>query len=412
MIRRAVFVILFFLMISEWSYCQKVLGFKLPENTNRVNIPFESYNNLVVIPVILNGVLPLKFVLDTGVRTTILTEKAFSDILNLNYEKHLVISGVGGEKLVDAYITNDVTLELPGMIGEGHTMLVLEKDYIELSNYLGTQVHGVLGYEIFSRFIVKIDFSKKVLSLIKPEKFKKKRKFRAVPITIEDTKPYFNAEITQRNGKKSTMKLMIDTGASHGLLLEQNSDASVVVPEKNIASHIGRGLAGDLTGKIGRVNKMAFGGFEFNEMIATYPDPNAYMDSMKLDMTFRHGTLGGEVLSRFTTIFDYANEQIYLKKNAAYRKKFEYNMSGLVIKATGSRLKKFKIEEVREGSSAQKAGIQSGDFVLSVNNNSADDLPLQHVIGMFNAKANKTLRVELERDGKRIFKKFRLERQI
>lgn len=412
MIRHAVFIILFFLMISKWSYCQNVLGFKLPENINRVNIPFQSYNNLVVIPVILNGVLPLKFVLDTGVRTTILTQKAFSDILNLNYEKHLVVRGVGGEKLVDAFITNGVSLELPGMKGEGHTMLVLEKDYIELSNYLGTQVHGVLGYEIFSRFIVKIDFSKKILSLIKPEKFKKKRKFIAVPISIEDTKPYITADVTQRNGKKSSMKLMIDTGASHGLLLEPNSDASVVVPEKTIASNIGRGLGGELTGKIARVNKMTFGGFEFNEMIATYPDPNAYMDSMKLGMTFRHGTLGGEVLSRFTTIFDYANEKLYLKKNAAYRKNFEYNMSGLVIKATGSRLRKFKIEKVREGSSAQKAGIQSGDFVLSVNNNSAGSLSLQHVMGMFNAKANKTLRVELERDGKRIFKKFRLERQI
>ena len=74
------------------------------------------------------------------------------------------------------YITNGVTLELPGMKGEGHTMLVLEKDYIELSNYLGTQVHGVFGYEIFSRFIVKIDFSKQILSLIKPEKFKKRKK--------------------------------------------------------------------------------------------------------------------------------------------------------------------------------------------------------------------------------------------
>ena len=75
--------------------------------------------------------------------------------------------------------------------------------------------------------------------------------------------------------------------------------------------------------KIGRINKMTFEGFEFSEMIVTYPDPNAYMDSMKLGLIFRHGTLGGEVLSRFTVIFDYANEKLYLKKNAAYRKSFE-----------------------------------------------------------------------------------------
>lgn len=412
MIKRNVLLIFFLALFSSSVCSQNILGFKLPDNVNRVNIPFQSYNNLLVIPVILNGVLPLKFVLDTGVRTTILTEKAFSDILNLDYDKHIVVSGIGGEKLVDAYITNGVSLELPGMKGEGHTMLVLDKDYIELSNYLGTQVHGVLGYEIFSRFIVKIDFTKKVLSLIKPEKFKKKRKFSSVPIKIEDTKPYVNVQITQRDGKRTPMKIMIDSGASHGLLLESTADSAIVVPNNTIKSNIGRGLGGDITGQIARVNKLEFGDFEFNEMIATYPDPNSYMDSLKMGSTFRHGTLGGEVLSRFTTIFDYSSETLYLKKNSAYKKPFEYNMSGIVIKATGNNLRRFKIEEVREGSSAIKAGIQAGDFILSVNNNSVDRLRLQQVIGMFNSRANKTLRVELEREGKRIFKKFKLERQI
>jgi hypothetical protein len=412
MIRRTLFTFAIILGVYFESVAQNNLGFKLPENINRVNIPFESYNNLVVIPVILNGILPLKFVLDTGVRTTILTEKAFSDILNLDYDKHLVISGVGGKKLVDAYITNGVSLELPGMKGEGHTMLVLEKDYIELSNYLGTQVHGVLGYEIFSRFIVKIDFKKRVLSLIKPHKFRRGRKFLTVPINIEDTKPYVNASVTQQNGQTSIMKIMIDSGASHGLLLEPNNGTEVTLPEKTITSNIGRGIGGELKGKIGRISKLAFGDFTFEDVITTFPDPDAYMDSLKMGLTFRHGTMGGAILSRFTTIFDYSTNKMYLKKNSAYKKSFEYNMSGLVIKATGSRLKKFKIVEVRNGSSAEKAGVLSGDFVLSVNNNSANNLPLQEVIGMFNSRSNKSIRIELERDGKRVFKKFKLVRQI
>lgn len=412
MIRRLVLTTLLFAVISTSTYSQKILGFKLPENVNRVNIPFQSYNNLVVIPVVLNGILPLKFVLDTGVRTTILTAKTYSDILNLDYDRHIVVSGVGGEKLVDAYITNGVSLELPGMKGEGHTMLVLEEDYIELTNYLGTQVHGILGYEIFSRFIVKIDHNKKVLSLIKPEKFKKKRKFTPIPITIEDTKPYVIVEITQGNGEKTPMKLMIDSGASHGLLLDPGADSSIVVPEKTIDSNIGRGLGGELTGKIARVNKLEFGNFDFSEIIATYPDPNTYMDELKMGSTFRHGTLGGEILSRFTIIFDYSSETLYLKKNSAYKKGFEYNMSGIVIKTAGDRLKKFKIVEVREGSSAKKAGIQAEDFIIAINNSRVRDLPLQQVIGMFNSRPNKMLRVEIEREGKRIFKKFKLERQI
>ncbi len=147
------------------------LGFALTEAKTKIRIPIEIYNNLIVVPVVLNGQLPLKFILDTGVRTTILTEKAFSDFLRLTYARKYTISGPGGEKLVSAYITNNVTLDMPGVHGEGHAMLVLDKDYLELRNYLGTEVQGILGYEIFSRFIVQIDYANKTLTLMTPKTF-------------------------------------------------------------------------------------------------------------------------------------------------------------------------------------------------------------------------------------------------
>ena len=177
--------LIFFLLISFEGCCQ-VLGFALADGKKKVDIPIEIYNNLIVVPVVLNGALPLKFVLDTGVRTAILTQKTFTDILNLSYSRKYTISGPGGEQIIDAYITNNVSLELPGVTGRGHALLVLGQDYLELRNYLGTDVHGILGYELFSRFIIEVDYDKKVLTLSVPERFKKKRKFQSIPIKIED----------------------------------------------------------------------------------------------------------------------------------------------------------------------------------------------------------------------------------
>ena len=151
------------------------LGFTLTNGKKNVQIPIEIINNLVVIPVVLNGALPLKFILDTGVRTTILTQKTFTDILNLEYTRKYTISGPGGQNLVDAYVTNNVSIDLPGVSGKGHAMLVLAQDYLELRNYLGTDVHGILGYELFSRFIIEIDYQKKLLTLMTPERFHKRQ---------------------------------------------------------------------------------------------------------------------------------------------------------------------------------------------------------------------------------------------
>ncbi|HEU5146409.1 MAG TPA: aspartyl protease family protein, partial [Chryseosolibacter sp.] len=159
-----------FLSASLPAYSQ-ALGFSLADGRKRVEIPIEIYNNLVVVPVVLNGALPLKFILDTGVRTAILTQKTFTDILNLAYSRKYTISGPGGEHMIDAYITNNVSLELPGVTGRGHALLVLGEDYLELRNYLGTDVHGILGYELFSRFIIEIDYEKKVLTLYQPKRF-------------------------------------------------------------------------------------------------------------------------------------------------------------------------------------------------------------------------------------------------
>src|SRR5437879_4458919 len=150
------FLLLIAIFSSMHTFGQ--LGFSLADGATKVQIPIEIHNNLVVVPVIVNNQLPLKFIVDTGVRTSILTQKIFSDILHLAYSKKYTIAGAGGENLVNAYITNNVTLDLPGVHGRGHAMLVLENDYLELRNSLGSDVHGTLGYELFSRLVITIDY--------------------------------------------------------------------------------------------------------------------------------------------------------------------------------------------------------------------------------------------------------------
>jgi hypothetical protein len=391
---------------------QQTLGFALADGKTKVTIPIEVYNNLIVIPVVLNGALPLKFILDTGVRTAILTQKAFTDILNLSYSRKYTISGPGGEKLVDAYVTNNVSLELPGVTGRGHAMLVLEEDYLELRNYLGTDVHGILGYELFSRFIVKVDYERKLLVLMLPERFKESRKYKAIPIRIEDTKPYITTPVVLADGTQLTAKLLMDSGASHGLMLDPASDERIDVPEKIVSSVIGRGLGGEITGKVGRIKELQLGTFHLENIIANFPDPNSYFDSLKAGSTPRNGTIGGETLSRFTVIFNFPKEEIYLKKNASFKKGFHYNLSGLTVKAKGSKLNVYEITEVRRESVADRAGVKEGDIILAINGLAANQITLNVVNALFNYKPHKKINLTIDRKGQRVKLDFRLEDQI
>lgn len=392
-------LILFFGTAALMNVQGQNLGFQLSGGKKKVHIPIEIHNNLVVIPVVLNDALPLKFILDTGVRTTILTQKTFTDILNLPYARKYTISGPGGENVVDAYVTNNVSLELPGVSGRGHAMLVLGQDYLELRNYLGTDVHGILGYELFSRFIIQIDYEKRLLTLMLPEKFHKTRKYQSIPITIEDTKPYIDASVTFQNGKTLKAKLLMDSGASHGLMLEPTSDKTIQVPPNAVSSLIGRGLGGEIIGKVGRIESISFGNFKLEHAISNFPDPNSYIDSIKMGNVFRNGAMGGEILSRFVVIFNFPAEKVYMKKNSSFKKNFYYNLSGITLKAKGSQLTTFEVTEVREKSPSQISGIRPGDIILSLNGVAADNLDLNMMNGMLNSKPGKRIRLELMRNG-------------
>lgn len=412
MVKRA-FIFIVILLCTYICSGQQILGFSLPEGVSRVDIPIEIHNNLVVVPVIINNQLPLKFIIDTGVRTAILTEKVYSDILNLSYSRKYTLSGPGGQKLVDAYITSNVTLDMPGVHGQGHSMLVLDEDYLELKNSMGTEVHGIFGYELFSRFVVKVDYESKKLSLMLPNRFKPKRGYDVLPITVEDTKPFIHAKLQVNDTTTIDAKFLVDSGASHGLLLEAGSNTHISVPKKNINAILGRGIGGVITGKIARIKSVKIGKYQLTNLITNFPDDYAYSDTLRKErFTFRNGSIGGDLLSRFTVIFNFPGEKMYIKKNGSYKKNFYFNLSGLTVRAIGARLREYEISDVRENTSAQKAGVLRGDRILSINGVNLEEYELNNVNSLLNSKPGKKVRVEILRSGQKLKKEFILESQI
>lgn len=391
------------------------LGFRLQEGKGSHNIPFELIDNLVVVKVVVNGTLPLKFIVDTGVRTSILTEKTFTDLLNITYTRQIGIPVPGGTQIVKAFVAPNINMNINGLVGRGHALLVLEEDLLELKNILGHNVQGILGYELFSRFIIEINYQNRMITLYEPEafakkNFDKKRKFVRVPITVEDTKPYCYTTLVLHDGTEMQAKLMLDTGASHAVLLDEASSDEISVPEQKIYSHLGRGLGGDIKGYIARINELEIDRFTFDDVIVTYPEKQFY--EQETEKVYRNGTMGGGVFSRFRIIFDFVHGYIYLKKNKKYKKPFEYNLSGVVVKARGLYLNTFEIISVREGSTAAEAGLRQGDNIIRINGQLTRDMTLDEIQTLLNSKPNRVLRMQVSRDGKNMNAKFKLDRII
>jgi len=400
----------FFAALSTIGQLQAQFGFTLSDNRTRVEIPFEVHNNLIIIPVVLNNAIPLKFILDTGVRTAILTEKAISDLLNISYDRKISLVGGGGGDTIDAYIAHNVLLHLPGVTGSGQPLLILEEDYLRLKNSMGYNVHGILGYEIFGRFVVKIDYVNKKLTLIEPATFKPKKRDKVIPLQIEDTKPYIYINLSLGDTSKVKAKIMIDSGASHSLLLDAGSNENIHIPKNVIEGKLGRGLSGDIEGFLGRIERVGLEEFEFRNLIASFPDEESYRSIREI--TERNGTMGAGLLSRFYVTFDYLNSKLYLRKNRKYKMPFEFNMSGIDIEASGPGFTKYTISYVRKGSPADKVDVRIGDELLIINGHSVKELTMGDVFNFLSKKAGSTIRLRIKRENVTINKKFKLERLI
>jgi C-terminal processing protease CtpA/Prc len=80
--------------------------------------------------------------------------------------------------------------------------------------------------------------------------------------------------------------------------------------------------------------------------------------------------------------------------------------------ARGSKLNEFEIDEIRNQSPASDVGIQKGDMVTSIENNSTSEMSLNDVNSFLSAKPGKRISVVIKRNNQMIKKVFRLKSEI
>ncbi|WP_183979433.1 aspartyl protease family protein [Runella defluvii] len=388
-------------------------GFFLQGNMKFTRIPFEMHANLIVVPVHINGSDTLHFILDTGVSSVIITNPNSLKREKLKFTRKVVLTGAGEGESLTASVAIGNTLEMGKMKATYQNIVVLEQDVLRLSEYVGIPIDGIFGYEVFNNFVVTIDFVNKELLLNKPESYKyRSRHGDRYPIVVEDTKPYADVIALVDNGQELPIRVVIDTGAGHALLIDKHADNQVRLPEKVLRAQLGRGLNGVINGNLGRIDKVRFGKYELDNVLASFPD------SLSFGMKFasrneRQGNIGCELLRRFKVTFNYADRYIVLKPvKRRLKETFEHDMSGIEFRAKGQDFKDYIIDKVVEDSPAWDAGLQEGDELLFINNKSADDLIISEIYKLLQKGEGKEIAMLVRRKGVIHFAKFQLKRMI
>jgi C-terminal processing protease CtpA/Prc len=75
-------------------------------------------------------------------------------------------------------------------------------------------------------------------------------------------------------------------------------------------------------------------------------------------------------------------------------------------------LNRFKIHYVRPGSVAYEAGIQSGDYIMQINDVRRNELNLDNILDIINLREGHHVRVLVSRDGILLRKNFQLREDL
>ncbi|GAB3713437.1 hypothetical protein GCM10027592_52680 [Spirosoma flavus] len=389
-------------------------GFFIANNRNWTRIPFQLHSNLIIVPVRVNESDTLHFILDTGVSNTIITDPTAFRKQLLTVGRKVKLSGAGEGGSLTASVAIENNLNMGGLRAAHHNLVILDEDVLKLSEYVGTPVHGIFGYEIFANFVVNVDFQRRELTITKPDKYKyRKGKGDRYPITIQNTKAYTDAFSVFDGEKTMPLRVVLDTGAGHALLLDRSrSTAAMPLPAKNIRAQLGRGLNGIINGCMGRIQKVRFGRYELDNILASFPDSMAF--GMKLiDMPERQGNVGCELLRRFNVTFNYPDQYVVMKPiKRLMRESFEHDMSGVELKAKGERYRNYYVDKVLENSPAAMAGLEEGDEVMFVNNNSVNEMTISDIYKILQKGEGREVSMLVRRNGRLIVASFVLKRLI
>jgi len=424
-------------------------GFFLPKDKTKDKIAFDLVNNLVIVPVEVNGA-KLSFLLDTGVDKTLLFGVRSNDSIEIKNAEPIRIRGLGVGGSITGLKSSFNTLKIGKAIDRQHTIYVVFDEGLNFSKRMGVPIHGILGYDFFSKFVVKTDYAHQKLTFYLPEHAPPiKSKEKLLPLTFHNNKPYIDVVIETLDRSKDTLTVLVDSGSSDALWLFKEKGIIDSLESNYFKDFLGLGISGNIFGVRSYVSSVSLQSYLLNKAKVAIPEKEALEN-----ITFykeRDGSIGGEILKRFTAIIDYPNKVIRIKKNTNYNDPFYYNMSGLTIEHDGSQIvketkdvgsgnsmnmnsgkndnlgmisislntiydvfmaPKVMVAEVRENSAAAIAGIEIGDELIKINGKSAYKYKLYEINALFSSKVNRKITIVYARNGVEMKTSFRLKKLI
>jgi predicted aspartyl protease len=364
-----------------------------------VTMPFALRGDHIIIDATIDGKHG-SFALDTGSAAQAISG-AFATGLNLHYSTDKVEAmGAGGDS------ANQPRLGSADSIGIGDLTLANARVVVLPGNPFVTEgIAGTLGYDVFAKWTVSIDFAKKTLTFYNPASYVVPADAVAIPVDLAMHIPKATVNVTVTNGGKPVeAHLMVDTGTPDFAFLfapKFAADAGIdkVTPKRELG--IGFGTNGAALMDVVRLPRADIASVKLsNAVVGISKDTSGFFVSGLAD-----GTMGQAIFQRGILTLDYKRSRILFEPGEHMGDAWDYAQHcGWLLGKDG---KGWTVKYVGAGTPAEIAGLKAGDTLRDIDGRPAASLDDEQMLGM--CRATGPLSGAIVHDGVR--RSFVLERK-
>jgi PDZ domain len=359
------------------------VDYTFPAGQASVDVPLRILNGHIYVLAKLNGQGPFLLLLNSGGGNVLQADIARTLALKVEGS----ISGSTGLPNTSVGITKVDRVEIGGI--EVRDQLFSTADL----NDFGKRVEGIdafaglVGYELFRRFPVTINYDRSMATFYNPATFKYAGNGVRVPFRLDDHRPEVDGAI---DGLQAAFAIDIGSAASvdlRGDFVQANDLVTKFGSSKRVVSEAGS--SGRRYSLIARAGNVTFGDVSIAKPV-TFLAQTSGDSSAKVAFA---GTLGYGVLKQFNITYDYPGGQMFLEKSASFGRPDVADRSGLWIERTAAG---YEVINVVDGGPGDAAGLTSGDIIRAIDGKSIETWSLADARTRFKAAPGTRIKLTLE----------------
>ncbi|HZB92456.1 MAG TPA: aspartyl protease family protein [Stellaceae bacterium] len=376
-------------------------------------VPFSLNGRWIVVEASIDDGAPRPFMFDTGglnaVTPDVAKELGSPVVADTN------VAGVGSS-LVAASIIEGQKITIGTAVLSDQKIRVFDLPNAFLDRGARPRLAGMIGSEVLSKYAVRINYQKRLLTLMSGNQFTPPANSIVVPLRIRLTKEdglisaTLPAEI-----ENIPAEFTLDTGSAGQISLSgkfENEHRLLDRYPKFIELLTVGGIGGYVKSDIALGNHLKFAGIDLSDPVVSRPadfraggewpvrwhDLGEGVRREVLKTGMADGLLGAGVLSHFVVTINYQTQRAYFEPLGQF--KLATALFGLGLSVDKPTHDSFKVIDILPKSPAEGAGIGVGDRIVAVDGKPATDLSLSDFIDL--TVDPRLKRAILERaDGKR-----------